>query len=186
MNIAITGNPGVGKHTTAELLIENVPDSHLVDINKVAIEDGLAEKTTEGFEVDTRKVKNVIKKHITKNSVFVGHLAPYVIDESDIDLVIVLRRNPYQLIEIYKQRGYDGLKIKQNAGSEVLGIIANDSIMSFGKNKTFEIDTTDRYPEEVVKMINELIEEKPILKRDIIDWLTLVEEKNELDRFFDY
>ena len=107
-------------------------------------------------------------------------------DRSDIDLVIVLRKNPYQLIEIYKQRGYDELKIKQNVGSEILGVIANDSIASFGKDKTFEIDTTNRSPEEVVKVINELIDEKSIQKGDIIDWLTLVEEKNELDRFFDY
>ena len=186
MNIVITGNPGVGKHTTAGLLIEKVPDCHLVDINKVAIENGLAEKTTEGFEVDTTKVKNVIHKHMTKNSVVVGHLAPYVIDERNIDVVIVLRKNPYQLIEIYKERGYDESKIKQNAGSEILGVIANDSIVSFGKNKTFEIDTTVRSPEEVVRVINELIEEKSIQKEEIIDWLTLVKEKNELDRFFDY
>ena len=186
MSIVITGNPGVGKHTTAELFIENVPDCHLVDINKVAIENGLAEKTIEGFEVDTTRVKNTIHKHMTKNSVVVGHLAPYVINESDINFVIVLRKNPYQLIEIYKQRGYDELKIKQNVGSEILGVIANDSIASFGKDKTFEIDTTNRSPEEVVKVINELIDEKSIQKGDIIDWLTLVEGKNELDRFFDY
>ena len=71
-------------------------------------------------------------------------------------------------------------------GSEILGVISNDSIVSFGKDKTFEINTTDRSPEEVVKVINELIEEKSIQKGDIIDWLTLVEEKNDLDRFFDY
>ena len=186
MSIVITGNPGVGKHTTAELFIENVPDCHLVDINKVAIENGLAEKTIEGFEVDTTRVKNTIHKHMTKNSVVVGHLAPYVINESDINFVIVLRKNPYQLIEIYKQRGYDELKIKQNVGSEILGVIANDSIASFGKDKTFEIDTTNRSPEEVVKVINELIDEKSIQKRDIIDWLTLVAEKNDMNRFFDY
>ena len=81
----------------------------------------------------------------------VGHLAPYVLDKSNIDLVIILRRNPYTLIEIYKERNYQDSKIKQNTGSEILGVIVNDSIQSFGKEKTFEINTTDRSPEDVVK-----------------------------------
>ena len=33
-------------------------------------------------------------------------------------------------------------------------------------------------------MINELIKTRK--GGDVVDWLTLVEEKNEFDRFFDY
>ena len=95
-----------------------------------------------------------------------------------------MRKNPYELIEIYKERGYHESKIKQNAGSEILGIIANDSITSFGKNKTFEIDTTEKTPDKVVQVINELIKNQK--GADDVDWLRLVEEKNEFNRFFDY
>ena len=184
MNLIITGNPGVGKHTTAEVFMKNNSEYQLIDINKFAKEKGFAEKYEDGLEVDTVRLKKEIQELVSEKTLVVGHLAPYVFDESDIDSVIVLRKNPYQLIEIYKKRGYQESKIKQNTGSEILGVIANDTISSFGKNKTFEIDTTDKTPEEVVQMVNELIKNRK--GGDVVDWLTLIEEKNEFDRFFDY
>ena len=156
----------------------------LIDINKFAIEKGFTEKSEDGFEVDTTRLKDELQKLISKRTLFVGHLAPYVLDESKIDFVVILRKNPYQLIEIYEQRGYQESKIKQNTGSEILGVIANDAITSFGQDKTFEINTTDKTPEKVVDVMNNLIKNQK--GGDTVDWLTLVEEKNEFDRFFDY
>ena len=184
MNLIITGNPGVGKHTTAEVFMRGDSEYQLIDINKIAMEKGFVEEYEGGFEVDTKRLKKEIQGLISENTVVVGHLAPYVFDELDIDFAIVLRKNPYQLIEIYKERTYQESKIKQNSGSEVLGVIANDAISSFGKEKTFEINTTDKTPDEVVRMINELIKTRK--GGDVVDWLTLVEEKNEFDKFFDY
>ena len=119
-----------------------------------------------------------------EKSLIVGHLAPYVLDESDIDLVIILRKNPYDLIEIYKKRSYRDSKIKQNTGSEILGVIANDSITSFGKEKSFEIDATNKTPEVILGEIQNIINNQK--GGDIVDWLRLVEEKNEINKFFDY
>ncbi len=184
MNLVITGNPGVGKHTTAEIFMKGDSGYELIDINKLAIEKGFTEKNEDGFDVDTRRLKDAIQGLISKRTLVVGHLAPYVLDKLDIDLVIVLRKNPYQLIQVYKDRGYHESKIKQNAGSEILGIIANDAITSFGKDKTFEIDTSDITSEKVVELINELIKNQK--GGDVVDWLTLVDEKNEFSRFFDY
>ena len=184
MNLIITGNPGVGKHTTADVFMKGNSEYQLIDINKFAIEKGFTEKSEDGFEVDTTRLKDELQKLISKRTLFVGHLAPYVLDESKIDFVVILRKNPYQLIEIYEQRGYQESKIKQNTGSEILGVIANDAITSFGQDKTFEINTTDKTPEKVVDVMNNLIKNQK--GGDTVDWLTLVEEKNEFDRFFDY
>ena len=182
VNLVITGNPGVGKHTTAELFLKQDSSYEIIDINKFAIDEGIAEKVENGYEIDTAKLKDEIRGIISDRVLIVGHLAPYVIDETDIDLVIILRKNPYDLIEIYKKRDYQKLKIKQNAGSEILGIIANDSVESFGKEKTFEINTTDRSPERVVDMINQIIQKKN--KGDFIDWLELIEKRKDFDKFF--
>ena len=184
MNLIITGNPGVGKHTTANLLKKQFVSYQILDISEFAIERNLGEKINDGIEIDTIKLKDEIQKMITDNSLIVGHLAPYVFEESKIDLVIVLRKNPYDLLEIYKQREYQDSKIKENAGSEVLGIIANDSIKSFGKEKTFEIDATGKMPEKIVEEITQIIKNKK--GKTAVDWLTLVEEKNDMSRFFDY
>ena len=184
MNLIITGNPGVGKHTTANLLKKQITSYQILDISKFAIERNLGEKVEDVIEIDTIKLKYEIQKMITDNSLIVGHLAPYVFEESKIDLVIVLRKNPYDLLEIYKQREYEDSKIKENAGSEVLGIIANDSIKSFGKEKTFEIDATGKMPEKIVEEIIQIIKNKK--GRSVVDWLALVEEKNDMSKFFDY
>ena len=184
MNLVITGNPGVGKHTTTDLFVKQDSSYQIIDINKFAIEGSFGNKVEDGFEVNTIELKDEIKKKVSDKSIIVGHLAPYVLDDSDIDLAIVLRKNPYDLIDIYKKRDYQESKIKQNAGSEILGVIANDAIASFGKEKTFEIDTTTKTPERIVEEINGIIKNKE--GGDIIDWLTIIEERNEFGRFFDY
>ena len=184
VNLVITGNPGVGKHTIADLFVKQNSSYQIFDINKFAIEKGLGEQTDDGIEVDTKKLKNEIQKLNLEKSLIVGHLAPYVLDESNIEFVIILRKNPYELIKIYEKRKYQNPKIKENSGSEVLGVIANDSITSFGKKKSFEVDATDKTPEIILKKIQDIINNQE--NGDIVDWLKLIEEKNEMNKFFDY
>ena len=184
MNLVITGNPGVGKHTIAELFLKHDTSYQILDINRFAIENGFGEKINGDIEVDTTKLKNEIQKLNLNKLLIVGHLAPYVLDKSNIDLVIILRKNPYNLIEIYKERNYQNSKIKQNTGSEILGVIANDSILSFGKEKSYEINTTNKTPKIILEDILNIINNKK--GGDIVDWLRLVEEKKEIDKFFDY
>ena len=184
VNLVITGNPGVGKHTIADLFVKQNSSYQIFDINKFAIEKGLGEQTDDGIEVDTKKLKNEIQKLNLEKLLIVGHLAPYVLDESNIEYVIILRKNPYELIKIYEKRKYQNQKIKENAGSEVLGVIANDSITSFGKKKSFEVDATDKTPEIILKRIQDIMNNQE--SGDIVDWLKLIEEKNEMNKFFDY
>jgi len=184
VNLVITGNPGVGKHTIADLFVKQNSSYQIFDINKFVIEKGFGKQTEDGIEVDTKKLKNEIQKLNLDKSLIVGHLAPYVLDESNIGFVIILRKNPYELIKIYEKRKYQNSKIKENAGSEVLGVIANDSITSFGKKKSFEVNATDKTPEIILKKIQDIINNQE--NGDIVDWLKLIEEKNEMSKFFDY
>ena len=184
VNLVITGNPGVGKHTIADLFVKQNSSYQIFDINKFAIEKGLGEQTDDGIEVDTKKLKNEIQKLNLEKLLIVGHLAPYVLDESNVEFVIILRKNPYELIKIYEKRKYQNPKIKENSGSEVLGVIANDSITSFGKKKSFEVNATDKTPEIILKRIQDIINNQE--NGDIVDWLKLIEEKNEMNKFFDY
>ena len=184
VNLVITGNPGVGKHTIADLFVKQNSSYQIFDINKFAIEKGLGEQTDDGIEVDTKKLKNEIQKLNLEKSLIVGHLAPYVLDESNVEFVIILRKNPYELIKIYEKRKYQNSKIKENSGSEVLGVIANDSITSFGKKKSFEVDATNKTPEVILKRIQDIMNNQE--SGDIVDWLKLIEEKNEMNKFFDY
>jgi adenylate kinase len=183
MAIIITGNPGVGKHTVAKS-IGKILKYKILDINQIALESGIYEKNDETIDIDIKKLKNILKNKIKTNSIVVGHLAPYVVTKKQVKKAVILRKNPYKLIPIYKKRKYLAKKIATNVGSEILGVIAYDSIKKFGKNKSYQIDTTSKSVPKITKaVINSL---KGKFKNDKVDWLTLVSKKNDLKKFFPY
>ena len=183
MSLVITGNPGVGKHTIADEILKT-EDYDILDINKIAIKSNHIEKDEIGIKVDVANLKKHIKKMITKRSLIVGHLAPYVIDQSDVEVAIILRKSPYKLVDVYEQRNYSKEKTKENLGSEILGITAHDAISEFGSEKTFQVDTTNQIMEEITQKIHNIIKEKS--SNDEVDWLSEIKQNNDLQKFFDY
>ena len=184
MSLIITGSPGVGKHTVAKLVAKKL-DLEIIDINKVAIQKGIFEKSKGTLDVDVKKLKKTHEKLITKDSIVVGHLAPYVVPRKQVKLAIVLRRDPYKLISVYKKRGYSHQKSIENLGSETLGVIYYDSINEFGSDRTFQINTTGKSVCMITKKITNLFA-KGTFSEDKVDWLGLISEKNDLKRFFLY
>jgi len=69
-------------------------------------------------------------------------------------------------------------------GSEVLGIIAYETIKKFGKNKTIQVDTSSKSPSNITKHIKDILDGKS--KTDSVDWLSAVTEKKDLQKFFPY
>jgi len=180
----ITGNPGTGKHTIARLISKKL-NLEIVDINKIAIEQGLAQKNNHTLDVDVSKLKKIIDKKATENSMLIGHLAPYVIDPKNVKVTVVLRKSPYKLQSIYKKRKYSSKKSLENIGSEILGITYYDAVRQFGKKKTFQIDTSDISISTTAKKV-ELIFKRKSTKEDKIDWLHVVLKKGDMQKFFPY
>lgn len=180
----ITGNPGVGKHTVAKQLAKRL-SLDLIDINEVAIQEGVFEESGETFDVDVKKLKKILGKIITKNSLVVGHLAPYVISRKQVKIAVVLRKDPYKLISVYEKRKYSHEKAIENLGSEILGVTYYDSINEFGSDMTFQMNTTGKSVSTIVKKIEELFV-KGVFQEDEVDWLGMISEKNDLKRFFPY
>lgn len=180
MSIVITGNPGVGKHTVAEKIAQRLELS-IIDINEIAKDSGLFEENEETNDVDTEKLKEIIAQRISKNNLIVGHLAPYVLEKNKVKKMIILRRSPYDLITVYKDRKYSYEKIKENTGSEILGIIAHDAINRF-EEKAFQIDITGKTIPKVVEKVIGLISSNE--GNEKVDWLDLVTKNNDLRKFF--
>ena len=178
--LVLTGNPGVGKHTVSKILAETL-GYKIVDINKEAVKAGTS-KQSDSIDVDVEKTKKLLEEKISDKSLIVGHLAPFVVSKDSVSTVIVLRKNPYDLIEIYEKRNYSDKKKNDNLGSEILGIIAYDSIQNLGEDKTFQIDTTSITAEETTKKIENIINRTS--KGDTIDWLADITKKNDLKKFF--
>jgi len=180
MSIVITGNPGVGKHTITQEIAKKL-ELPILDINNTAKDAGLFEKNKDTYDVDTVKLEKILEQKISEKKVIVGHLAPYVLDKNKVKIVIVLRRNPYDLISIYKERKYTDEKSKENTGSEVLGIIAHDTISKF-QEKAFQINTSGKSIQEVVEKVMTLISSNE--GNEEVDWLDLVTKNNDLKKFF--
>ena len=178
--LVLTGNPGVGKHTVSKKLAE-ILDYEIVDVNKESVTVGM-QKQNDSIDVDVEKTQKMLKDKISDKSLIVGHLAPFVVSKELVSKVIVLRKNPYDLIQIYDKRNYSDSKKNDNLGSEILGVVAYDSIEKFGEDKTFQINTTSLTIEEVTKKIESVINDTS--KGDTVDWLADITRKDDLRKFF--
>ncbi len=190
--VVITGNPGVGKHTCAKFVSEKLGKAKLIDINRVVLSNNAVTLPTSAVngigEIDVKKTEKLILEEIkkTKDVVIVGHLAPYVLRTTGIDLVAVLRRSPYQLAKIFRQRKYSPMKMKENIAAEILGITLYDSVETFGKERVAELDTTGKTPQDIAKDIVSKLQKKSRKQIGIIDWLSLVYEKGDAQKFLEY
>jgi adenylate kinase len=185
--LVITGNPGVGKHTTAYELTR-ISDFTVIDINHLAVQHH-AFLQMHNLEVDSKRIASIIESKLATESqkiIIVGHLAPYVLKKEWVDLTIVLRKSPYSLLRILENRRYSAEKIRENVASEILGIILYDSVQCFGKEKIAELDTTQSSPAEICENIISLASGKASMRIGVVDWLSLVYEKGDLGRFLEY
>jgi len=180
----ITGNPGTGKHTIAKLIAKKL-NLEIIDINKVAINEGVFKKNNGTLDVDVSKLKKIINKKASENSILVGHLAPYVISPKNVKMAVVLRKSPYKLQSTYKKRKYTSKKSLENIGSEILGIVYYDTIREFGREKTFQIDTSDKSISLTVKKVESIFKGIKV-NDDNVDWLQLVLKKGDMKKFFPY
>lgn len=179
----ITGNPGTGKHTVAKLIAEKL-SLEVIDVNKIAIDKKVFKRNNGTLDVDTDKLKKTIDKMSSKDSILVGHLAPYVVSPKNVQVAVVLRKSPYKLQSTYKRRKYTNKKSLENLGSEILGIVYYDTIHEFGQEKTFQVDTSDRTISSTVKKVESIF--RGMKKDDNVDWLQLVLKKGDMQKFFPY
>ncbi|MDQ3837144.1 MAG: AAA family ATPase [Thermoproteota archaeon] len=190
LRFVITGNPGVGKHTSAGIIAEMI-NAEIVDINDVAIKNNaISEVSDLGLDVNVRKLARVLERltNTKRDLVIVGHLAPYVLKPVGINIVAVLRRSPYDLEKTLKRRGYNADKVRENVESEIIGTLLYDSLKTFGKRKVAEFDTTSKTPKETAEEILSTLQKKPKPKSMLsgIDWLKVVSENGDMGRFFKY
>jgi adenylate kinase len=184
----ITGTPGVGKHTVAESLSNFLDNASVLDINKIIFSENLltiSSHDAEGLEVDTDRTRDhfslILSEGKSQNSIIVGHLAPYVIDSKLVDLVIILRRSPYELKKIYDERSYSPSKTKDNMNAEILGIISYDSSKTFEFSKLSElINSINILPSLSAQKIITMISNEKLRSFGEVDWLSLVQNDPDM------
>ncbi len=164
MKIALTGIPGVGKSKVAAelkkkgynvLRLEKIVDDFVI---------GYDEERKSKI-VDEEAMDEYIKKIKEEGLLIIeGHLSHLL----SVDGVILLRCHPKELEKRLAAKNWNEKKIKENLEAEALDIILERALEKH--EKIWEIDTTGKSVEEIVKEVEEIIEKIPPPSYGKIDW----------------
>jgi len=153
VRLALTGTPGTGKTTVADLLTDG--DGPSVDLRAIHLNDVL-EREALYERVDEERDSYVadlgaLRAHLDgRDDVLVeSHLAHHV----DADRVVVLRCRPDELAARLRERGAEESEVEENADSEALDVILGEAVERHGRDRVYEVDTTDRPPSEVAREV---------------------------------
>ena len=152
VRVCITGTPGTGKSEIAKRLAKEL-GWEMVELNELAKKKGCIagyDDKRECKEVDVDRLAKEVDK-MEGNLVLESHFAHYM----PCDAVFVLRVDPSELKERLKKKGWKEEKIKENIEAEITEVCKSEALEE-GK-KVYEIDTTNKSPEEVVEEILKVI-----------------------------
>ena len=174
MLIAITGTPGVGKTTVAEILVER--GYRVLNVNELAESFDCIIDEEEGCKiVDVESLAEIVKRSVSGELVFLeGHLSHLL----NPDVAIVLRCNPIKLKDRLESKGWEREKILENVEAEIVDVIT----ISFFENVNdfYEIDTSDKTPEEVANDIESIVKgHGEDFRAGKIDWISVVADRIE-------
>ncbi|MCJ1406457.1 factor activating pos9 [Ptychographa xylographoides] len=160
-NIIITGTPGVGKTTHAELLAQNTGLTHL-SINQVVKErscrDGWDEQL-QTWMVDEDKLLDAIEDEVSQGGYLIDWHACDLFPRSWIDLVVVLRTDSMHLYDRLNARGYNEAKLQENLDSEIMEVLLEEAREAYDEECVVELwSKTVEDMEENVERIEQWVE----------------------------
>ena len=151
MRVAVTGTPGTGKTTATERLDT---DLDVVHLNEVVRAEGLYDEVDEERDSVIADIKAVEERLGDRDDLVVdSHLAHHL----DVDRVVVLRCHPEEVERRLRERGESAAKAEENAESEALDVVLTEAVEGHGTDAVYEIDTTDRDPNEVAAEIEAVL-----------------------------
>ncbi|KAJ1546778.1 hypothetical protein HK096_004741, partial [Nowakowskiella sp. JEL0078] len=140
-NILITGTPGTGKTTTAEMVSIAAGLSH-IEVGKIVKEKGLHEGYDSSFDsyiLDEDKVVDELEDAMQEGGKIVDHHGCDFFPERWFDLVIVLRTDNTVLYPRLERRNYSVKKITENIQCEIMQVVLEEARDSYSENVVVEL-----------------------------------------------
>jgi adenylate kinase len=151
VRVAVTGTPGTGKTTATDRL---TTDLAVVHLNEVIRERGLTTGRDEARDTLVADVDAVADWLAGRDDVlFESHLA----HRFEADRVVVLRCHPETIETRLRDRGEPAATVSENAESEALDVVLSEAVAEHGRDRVYEIDTTDLTPEAVAAEIERVV-----------------------------
>lgn len=141
--IIITGTPGTGKSTHAQLLAEEspVPLRH-VNVGELVKEKDLHEGYDEewqSYTVDEDKLLDELEPLASEGGIILDWHTCDIFPERWADLVVVLRCDHTKLWERLEKRGYPLKKIQENNEAEIMDIVIEEARSSYAQEIVVEL-----------------------------------------------
>ena len=156
--LGIAGTPGTGKKSIAPIVAERL-GTKCLSLNEVARSFGLVSRRSGA--VDTQKLRERLRRGLAGNAVIYGHLLPYAVPANAVSKVVVLRCEPGVLKERLRLRGYGQSKVVENVEAELIGVVSSDAFDTYGRAKTWEVDTTNASPVDAAGAVIEIAVSHP-------------------------
>jgi len=162
--IIITGTPGTGKSTHAQLLADEspVPLRH-INVGEWVKEKGFYEdfdQEWQSYTVDEDKLLDELEPIVADGGVILDWHTCEVFPERWADLVVVLRCDHTQLWERLEKRAYPLKKIQENNEAEIMQVVLEEARSSYP-------------PEIVVELKSENTEDLEANIARIVEWITV-------------
>ncbi|MDA4117462.1 MAG: AAA family ATPase [Thaumarchaeota archaeon] len=151
--MGICGTPGTGKKTIAPLVAELLGIPTPLALNSLAENAGSA-NSGEGLgdiEVDPKDLRKELLRVLPLRAVVYGHMLADVLRPSEVEFVALLRCEPSVLRERLRKRNYDAGKVAQNVEAELIGVLEDQCVTTFGDDRVREYDTTEASPRQIAR-----------------------------------
>jgi broad-specificity NMP kinase len=132
-NILVTGTPGTGKTTTAQLVAQELDLTH-IEIGKIVKEHNLHDGFVEEFgsyEINEDLLLDYLEPLVAKGGVVVDHHGSDFFPLRYFDLVVCLSCDNTVLYDRLVQRGYPQKKIQENVECEIMKVCLEEATESF-------------------------------------------------------
>lgn len=142
-NIIITGTPGVGKTSHAQLLAQKTGLHHL-DINDVVRKHNIGEKNPDTADaatkiVDEDRLLDVIENDLADGGQIIDWHACDLFPQNLIDLVCVVRCENGVLYDRLKARGYGEAKLQENLDCEIMEVLVQEAREAYDGDMVVEL-----------------------------------------------
>lgn len=157
MRVALTGTPGTGKTSVANVLTKQ--GYAVVQLHRFAQK----KKCTVGVDtkrksqlIDVNRLNRIVKKEtpVDRLLFFEGHIAHLL---KTMEKIIILRCHPNELKKRLKKKRWGMKKIMENVEAEIIDIILCEAVELHRAEDIFEIDTTGKTANTVATTIDWIV-----------------------------
>lgn len=162
-NLVITGTPGCGKTSHAEMVAELCPELKHINVSEFAKDnaciEGIDEERDTGI-VNEDKLLDLLEPLVDAGGVILDWHCCDIYPERWADLVVVLRCDNTVLYDRLKKRQYKESKIQENVECEIMQVLLSDARENYAPEIIVElnsenVDTMDENVDRIVSWVKQ-------------------------------